>query len=355
MKRNVLAVLAAAAIGAVLGAGCGNLTPTPTGFCTGDSSCATTEICHPTAKICVTKCTSGNDCPSNSKNCLPAAGKTGADGGAVSFCGCSTTQLCNGSSSTDLVCNDSDKVCVKKCTVNGDCPDGRECDTSTGATAGQCKPKGSATCSPACSATQACDTSGATPTCVDKCTHGSCGTGKVCNTTSGACETSKACSSSNAQPDTCSYGQSCSGTACADTAKATCGNFTTGSTPLAWNPASSTGPVIYDIVDETVDDAAFCMAANRAFTVTVKAYRTDADWPATLAAVPGFRYYDSAGAAVSATPNIRPSGYVHTGKNATFKVTLCAALSTMSLTAGFAFDNGNAACVAAASGVPGTM
>lgn len=318
-------------------------------FCSGDSNCSNGQICHPTAKICVTKCTSGNDCPSDSKNCTPVSGSADA-GNLVSVCGCATTALCNTNGNTGLVCSDADKVCTKKCTADTECPSSRKCDTATG----QCKPMGSATCSPDCGANQYCDTTGASPTCVDKCTYGTCGSGKVCNTTSGACETAKACSSSNAQPDTCGYGTFCSGSACGDVSRATCANFPSGSSALLWSPASSTGPVLYAVTDETTDDAAFCMSTNKAFTVTVKAYRTDADWPAQATAAPGFKYYNSAGASTSVYPSMRPSGYQPSGKNATFKITFCAPLASTDLTIGLAFDNGNPLCSTLAMGLPGT-
>lgn len=329
----VLAFAAAAAVGAFVGCGDpGSGADAGDGSCTSDATCGTGLACHPVTKKCTATCTGGSDCPSSAKTCAAI------NGSAKSFCQCSTDALCGGS----LVCSTLSKQCVSKCTSNAACPSGATCDADAGQCIGATVDAGT--------------DAGTTDAGVDAgaaCTLGSCTGGKLCNFTTGACETAAACSTTNVQPDTCGYAGFCSGTSCDQVGLASCVNFQQTSSMPTFNPRTSTGPIIYGYVDETIDDAAFCGAPGTniiAYTVTLKAYRTDADWPAQTAALPGFFYVKSDGTKTSAVGSMRPSGYVHTGKSATFKVTLCSTV-TSNLGAGFVFDNGNETCVIAAGGM----
>jgi hypothetical protein len=331
LKNPRLATLLAAAAFSFALSGCGDtgfLGDGGSPFCSSDSVCKAGEICHPTAKLCVKTCTSGSDCPSEAKTCDLPNGM-----GTAKVCQCSTSAIC-GMTTSGNICQDYDKVCSSKCSSNAGCPSGRSCDTASG----QClAPSG--------------NTDGGTDGGA-ACTQGSCTGGKVCNFANGACETAKVCVAANTQPDVCSYGQYCATASCAEIPVATCSNFAAGSNPLAWNPATATGPVIWKR-EEVADDAAFCKTNTVAFTLQLSAYRTDADWPAQLSAVPGFKYVTSASNEIDATTLMRPSGYVVNGKNATFKITLCA-MANAPFNAGFYFTGGNAACVSLTQGTQGT-
>lgn len=313
-----------------------------------DGKCAVDELCHPTFKICIQSCTTPDKCTTQTTTtCTNGASMTTADGGTTSnkFCGCSTSSNCPASHAC------VSGVCVPECKAAASadggsssssssysCPTGFTCDAASKA----CK---AASCSPACGATEYCDTSGASPTCVAKCTPGSCGSGKVCNASTFKCETAKSCSTANAQPDVCAYGQYCASSSCTEVTKPTCGNWTPpgGKTPV-FDPAVSTGPIIYSVVDEATNDDAFCSAPAVAFTTTLTAYRTDIAWPTASSGLSGFKYVNTSGAESDATMNLRPSGYTKTGNVASFKVTLCANASNASIVAGFYFTNGNEVC-----------
>ena len=69
--------------------------------------------------------------------------------------------------------------------------------------------------------------------------------------------------------------------------------------------------------------------------------------------MPGFKYVTSTGNETDATTSMRPSGYVPSGKSATFKITLCSSTSGP-FTAGFYFTNGNPICAPLTTSTPGT-
>jgi hypothetical protein len=169
--------------------------------------------------------------------------------------------------------------------------------------------------------------------------------GTICNNTS--------------QPDVCGYGNLCNGdtpNVCEGIANGTCSNVTSGTggtNHSSWS-SSSTGPVIYRIDDEQVDDQTKC--ANLAdggvptpFTVTVFAYAgsSPASFPAQKSNLPGFFYYTTGG-----TPNDIPVGFLQQSNYMLYdnnhvmsgKFTLCGAPGLSSIVAGFGFTNGNGAC-----------
>ncbi len=333
--------LSAAIATALFAAGCGESGNDGGTGCTTDAQCATTQTCHPLLKTCVTSCTSGTDCPSSAKTCATMTGLPGGnDAGVKAFCQCSTDQLCNGGGSGNLVCQDgASKTCENKCTATGGCPSGYTCNTTTGK-CGSGGTDGGA--------------DGGTP-CTDL---GQCTYPQVCSFTTNPsyCVAGAACNTTNAQPDTCGYAGYCTGAAnCAQVDKPTCANFTPpgGKTPV-FNPRTSTGPIIYYVIDEAVDDAAFCTVGSRAFTLTIQAYTPGADWPAQHTAVQGFKYVRTDGTEIDATTIMRPSGYTRSAKAATFKLTLCSTTATANLSAGFYFTNGNEYCATAAGSLPGT-
>jgi hypothetical protein len=75
--------------------------------CTSDTECQSDELCHPNAKVCVRKCSSTTDCPTEAKTC-----KTTTATGAQMICTCATDQLCEQELGTGTVCSDSWEVCT---------------------------------------------------------------------------------------------------------------------------------------------------------------------------------------------------------------------------------------------------
>jgi len=182
------------------------------------------------------------------------------------------------------------------------------------------------------------------------CTFGSCGGDGACNPTSQRCEW-KTCTDTATQPAACLYGQYCggvgTGAACYDVAAPTCGNFLSGSAPLAWNPASANGPVIISLTKVSLGtDTYFCgnTAPVRA-KFTIWAYdplgRLDSE-----ASQPSLSYYQTNGVplAIQST-SIQNYMRESQGSAAQFDVNICAPTGTTSLTVGMAYDNGNGFCL----------
>lgn len=301
--RKMMLVLTA--LGAMSGfmVGCGD-EEGGSDTCTTNDDCAGMEICHPTANVCVATCESGSDCPDTAKTCA-ALGGTGPQA-TTKICQCSTDVLCNGgtdSDSTDLVCSDLDNVCVTKCASDADCSTGRTCNTGSG----QCEEGGGNT--------------------GDACT----GTGQ----------------------STCGYGDFCNNSTCAaaPVAPTTCSNFPANDRPN-WSATSSTGPVIYQVTRLNYQtNSSFCAAsAPDAFIVSVRAYRTDADWPATRSGLSGFFYvttqtteFDVVGSGLL-VPNTGYNRSTTNPRDAEFQVYLCRPANSQQIQVGFYFTGGNPVC-----------
>ncbi len=306
-------------------------------FCAGDSECATGSICHPTAKLCVPTCTMGSDCANpGSRNCAAPAGTS------TKVCGCTTSALCN-TDKAGTICAAYDGICVAKCAGDSDCPSGRTCNTTTGdcnAPGGQGGGAGGGSGGgggqTACTAQGQCSADGGT---------------EVCDFTTGFCGAAKTCSTSNAQPDTCNYGQACfQGNLCAEMGGPTCGNFMTGSGALSWNPASDNGPVIY-VAQDVTDDAAACHTTEFTHSIQIFAYWTQM-WPSASSAAPAPKYVATTGSETAAP--FRPtSGYSASGYDSSFKINLCATTASP-ITAGFYFTGGNGFCFTSNGGTAGT-
>lgn len=287
----------------------GNDTPDGgTGACTTDATCGTGKGCHPILKSCVETCTGGMDCPSEAKTC------TQINNSAKSFCACSTDLLCAASTAGNI-CNQALRSCTAKCTATS-CPSGFTCDTASG----QC--------------------SGGTT--MDA------GTG----------DAGVPCNSNNPEPDVCGYAKVCyTDMKCDVATDDRCPNITAAIAANAytpWAPATSTGPVIFNVTDDA-DVAAGCpgAAGDVAFTLTLYAYAgPNYTFPATIGAATQLTYYTSTGAVrpinnvVVGSQTNAWSGYTisNAGKNVAIKMTLCAPAGTTMLTAGFAFTGGNAYC-----------
>lgn len=286
------------ALGAMSGlmAGCGDDDNGAKG-CTSNDECAGTEICHPTANVCVTTCSTGSDCPDTAKTCASIDGS--ATG--TKICQCSTDALCNtGSETADFVCSDLDTVCVPKCTANSDCGTDRVCDTASG----QCKEDDSA--------------------------------GSTCN---GEAQSS------------CQYGQFCGNGTCTEVPKPTCINFDPargGKQPI-WT-ISSTGPVIYDVtkVSWGADNVTPAFCTGDTLKVRVKAYQpagSSATFPPQKSGLNGLFYVNVDGDDSNGAGLIRPSEYAVTqnGKVATFTMNFCPQ-NINSISIGLFFTNGNEIC-----------
>jgi hypothetical protein len=302
--RNVAFAAVLSAVG-FMSVACGEEETTePTSLtCTTDANCvAGSEICHPDAKVCVQTCTQGSECPSSSGTCGPIS-----ETDTRTVCQCSTNAGCNTDREVaDLICSLETAVCVPRCTSDAACGTGATCNTTTGeceGTTGGGQPEG-ATCS---------------------------GEGRT----------------------TCSYGDFCSTSTCtaAPVAATDCENFPAGSRP-AWDPATASGPVIYSVDFESYQaNYQFCQAsAPDAFIVSVRAYRTDVDWPSRRSGLQGFFYVNTGArqfdilAEGLLVPNTGYNRSTTNQKNAEFQVYLCRPANSNTIQPGFYFTGGNPVC-----------
>jgi hypothetical protein len=144
----------------------------------------------------------------------------------------------------------------------------------------------------------------------------------------------------------CGYGNVCDGSSqCAPVDVGTCSNV---ANHAPWSSAS-TGPVIYLVVDEPIDDQTKCVSPSTPFTVTVYAYTgsSPAVFPSQKSNLPGFFYYTTTGTANDIPLNfLQQSNYTlySNGEVMGAKFTLCGASGTTQLQAGFGFTNGNPVC-----------
>lgn len=295
---------AAMTVAFTTGCGGGETPDAGTGACSNDAACGTGKGCHPVLKTCVATCSGSSDCPSAEKTCAKINNST------PSYCTCSTDALCAASTAGNI-CNTATSQCSAKCTATSGCPTGFTCNT----TSGQC--------------------AGGTTT--DAGMDAGVDAGSPCNNAS--------------QPDVCGYGNVCDGNNQCDTiTNGTCANV---AGRPAWTSAS-TGPVIYLITDEAVDDQTKCAnfpdgGMPTPFTVTVYAYAgtSPATFPAQKSNLPGFFYYTTSG-----SPNDIPLNFLQQTNYTLYdsdkvmgaKFTLCGATGLNSIEAGFGFTNGNGAC-----------
>ena len=352
MKTKTSLWLAAAlAAGFTMGfAGCGDTMMMMPTTCSSDSACAASEACHPILKKCVTACTSGTDCPDSAKTCATFTGlASGNDAGVRAFCQCGTDQLCE-RGTAGQVCQPATKICAAKCTASSGCPTGSTCDTASGK----------------CGAMVAVDAGTDAGMVVDAgapCTPNSCTTaGQICNPTTQQCGAPAACASAMPQPDVCVYGLACVAAACAEAPRATaatCANFTTVTTPLAWNPATiaTKGAVTTAFAPRATNDTTACTNPDpNAFTYTVDLYSAPmTNFPTMIDMVQmgTLNYVRTDGQIINlgAGP-VRPtSGYANGltngNKNLRLVWTACGASTIMSLRAGFFANNGNPTCATA--------
>jgi hypothetical protein len=246
--------------------------------CDADTDCDTAELCHPNVKVCVKKCTGSGDCPDSAKSC----GKISTSDDRM-ICQCITDELCNDRKPDgDLVCHKTHKVCVPKST---------ETDGSPAVTSG------------------------------------------------GTCDASKP------QPDVCKYGLFCSSDnkCTAPPSSSACSSKFPEN--LGWDPSTPTGPIIYSVESKIVNKI-WCVAGTTTPTlvVTVKAYSTDSLLKRG-SSVP-FMLYRPDGAKIDLAigNQINNAGWVNDGDNhATVEFNLCG--YNLPYVGGIVFDKGNTACV----------
>lgn len=287
-QKLMTAALAAAAFGVVLFMGCGEEGGGGRTACTTDASCATGQLCHPTAKVCVTACTSSADCPSEEKTCDTLTGASGK------FCQCSTTALCAGGSNPAAICSTSDKICESKCISDADCG------------------------------------------------------GRTCNTTTGTCEEStgtlgKSCGTTAAQPDICDNGQFCSATTapvCTAVPAPTCMNFTGGShTTTPWT-ATNDAPVIYDVSKVLfATDTTFCGTGTnqKRAKIHIKAYSKTGQFATGAGIESQIHYVRSDGSEGSSASTTQAVTVSTDKKNAEFDMNFCVASTLTQFTGGLHF------------------
>ncbi|AKQ65113.1 hypothetical protein A176_002025 [Myxococcus hansupus] len=294
--RKMMLVLTALGAMSGLMAGCDD-PATSQGSCSSNDECGETEICHPTAQVCVQTCNSGSDCPDTAKTCAPLGG-TGANAN-TRICQCSTDVLCNGgtgSSSTDLVCSDLDNVCVTRCTSNSECTGTRTCNTGTG----QCE--------------------------------------------EGDTEPEPGQSCSGEGLSTCGYGLICTNSVCSEPPAPTCQNYT--NFPNKADLGTS-GPIIYSTALINAATDAFCPSSQpKRVRIRIKAY-SNTPFPQTAAELSNFLYVQTDGGRSNASISSSSGNYTVTGtnrSNADIIVNLCVAANSTTNSAGFYFTDGNFVC-----------
>ncbi len=296
LRKMMLVLTALGAMSGLL-AGCGDDSTSP-GACTSNDQCGESEICHPTAQVCVQTCNSGSDCPSTAKTCAPLGG-TGANA-TTNICQCSTDVLCNGgtgSESTDLVCSNLDNVCVTRCSSNADCSGNRTCDTGTGqCEEGDTEPEPGASC-----------------------------TGEGLST--------------------CDYGLICSSGTCSEPPAPTCQNYTNFPNKA---DLGTTGPIIYKVgfVSATTDTN-FCPSnLPKRLRIRINAY-SNTPFPQTSTELSDFLYVQTDGGRSNASVSRSEGNYIVTGtnrSNAEIIVNLCVSATSTTNSAGFYFKDGNFVC-----------
>jgi hypothetical protein len=214
--------LMVAALGVVL-TGCPG--PDENEMCTTNADCLESELCHPTAGVCVQTCNLAADCPDTAKNC-EALGGTSADA-ATKVCKCTSgANQCNlGRAEDDRVCSPQG-VCVQKCTEDANCGTGETCEVATGI----CK-----------STTTTCDPAASQP--------GTCGYGNICGTTNNV-------------------------NSCQPAPEGTCSEATAAGAP-AWSKTGGTAPVIVSATAQrlaTTNSSNECAGGEPAGLVTIRFY-----------------------------------------------------------------------------------
>lgn len=296
--RKMMLVLTALGAMSGLMAGCGDDEGGTTTCVSNDDCAADTELCHPTAGVCVQTCESAADCPDSAKTCAPLGG-TGPSA-TTNICKCSTDVLCNGGAdaeTSDLVCSELDDVCVTKCASDDDCGTGRTCNEGSG----QCEAGGPGPGPTTCS-----------------------GEGR----------------------STCTYGQVCTNSTCSALPAPACDNYQNFSNK---SELGTTGPIIFraEVVGAAIDNN-FCGSGSTPKRVRVRlsAY-SNTPFPQTSAELNGLFYVITNGTRSNASISSSSGNYTVTGTNrdrADIIVNFCRESTSTTTSTGYYFTGGNFLC-----------
>jgi hypothetical protein len=290
MQLRKMAFVAALSTFGFMMAGCPEDTATSTTCSTTADCVADSEICHPTAKVCVQTCSESGDCPDSSPTCAALS-----DTDTTLICQCTTDSGCNTDRETaDLLCDPESAVCVQRCTSDVNCSEGSTCNTTTGV----------------------CEGGGVGTTCA--------GEGL----------------------STCTYGNFCSASTCQAPEAPTCSNFTNMSADRKAT-LGTTGPIIFNttVVSSAVD--AFCASsAPKRVRVKVSAYNDEA-FASSFTGLNGFFYILVNGQpATGVRVSNRSDSYVlsENDRRVDFVLEFCESESQGNLQTGLYFTGGNFVC-----------
>jgi hypothetical protein len=291
MQLRKMAFVAALSTFGFMMAGCPEDTATSTTCSTTADCVADSEICHPTAKVCVQTCTEGSDCPDSSPTCAALS-----DTDTTLVCQCTTDSGCNTDRETaDLLCDPESAVCVQRCTSDATCSTGSTCNLTTGV----------------------CESGGVGTTCA--------GEGL----------------------STCDYGNICTASTCQAPAAPACENYTNLSADRKAT-LGTTGPIIFatSLVSAQADTA-FCpgSTANKRVRVKLSVYN-DEDFPSSASGLNGFFYVLVNGNAITPVVSTRADSYVRSENNRRLDtvVEFCEGNTATRTQTGFYFTGGNFAC-----------
>lgn len=298
--------------------------------CTSDDNCAVGFACNLGTNECQETCNASdvpNGCPASTPVCASVKNST------ATFCRCNSDTTCNGNGSgtSTPYCNQDSGKCQATAWVPATCTP--HTDNAVCAAADSTKPF---------------------------CNYQT----MTCSATEGTPPGPLACTGTltNAQPDVCGYGSWCSDADqhCATITAGACANVSSFS---SWS-STSTGAVIYKIEDISEAGLSPCSDPTAVrYDAWVYAYAGPDlnEWPAARANLPGGGYYNSSGTnpagatwGGAGASLVVPNGYISWNdgtsggisdhKVAKFHITLCGAPNSTTISAAFAFTNGNGAC-----------
>lgn len=263
----------------------------PSLTCTDSADCLASELCHPTAKVCVQTCVSSTDCPDSAKTCDVLS-----DTDSRKVCKCFTDALCNADPGTsELVCSIPDAVCTPKCTADEACGAGYVCDTASG----HCKVWG--------------------------------GTDAPCT---------------GEGQSTCYYGTHyCASNTCTALPTPTCMNYTNFANK---GDLGTTGPILYDArrVSVTTDTASCGTTTPTRFRIALSVY-SSVPLPSSKDELSGFVRVKTDGVPSAGRSYMLSGDYTQSVENpnrAELVVNLCADPEATTLSTGFYFVDGNFLC-----------
>jgi hypothetical protein len=173
--------------------------------------------------------------------------------------------------------------------------------------------------------------------------------GSDAGTTDAGSDAGVACIPSASQPAGCAYGSICGSTAtCQPVPTPVCENFR--NSTHTWNPATSSGPVIYAAnTISFMNDTFYCPeTAPTRVRVHIRAYSPSGDLPTTTTGLSSVFRYVRANGTTASSPDLYSNLVLSADrKNLDFQVSLCVPVQQTSLSMGFYFVGGNGFCALA--------